>query len=211
MGNVELVLEGTIFWQVVNVPKMIQTTGDPKGDVWFHARSAMIQAVSQVSLEVFMAEFSEIVDKASKADDAFYSERGVRMHALEVTHYACADATTSAVLQDIIQETTNRINRMQKQQSDNEVQRERVAGEIEVENQRTELVKAQCDNDLCAPSSKERQMVSGCLRVHPPSFQFYLRLYLMRMLVYIYIGSSRCSAKPQKGLSTSHRAMRISS
>merc|ERR1719450_991695 len=50
--NVELVLEGTIFWQVVDVPKMIQTTGDPKGDVWFHARSAMIQAVSRVSLEV---------------------------------------------------------------------------------------------------------------------------------------------------------------
>merc|ERR1719503_38385 len=56
--NVELILEGTIFWQVVDVPKMIQTTGDPKGDVWFHARSAMIQAVSRVNLEVFMAEFN---------------------------------------------------------------------------------------------------------------------------------------------------------
>jgi len=145
--NLELVLEGTIFWQVVDVPKMIQTTGDPKGDVWFHARSAMIQAVSRVSLEVFMAEFNEIVNKASKADDGFYSERGVKMHALEVTRYACADGTTSAVLQEIIQETTNRINRMQKQQSDNEVQRERVAGEIEVEKQKTDLVQARCDND----------------------------------------------------------------
>lgn len=145
--NVELVLEGMIFWQVVDVPKMIQTTGDPKGDVWFHARSAMIQAVSRVTLETFMADFNEIVGKASKADDVFYSERGVKMHALEVTHYACADRTTSSVLQEIIQETTNRINRMQKQQSDNEVQRERVAGEIEVEKQRTALVQAQCDND----------------------------------------------------------------
>jgi len=145
--NVELLLEGMIFWQVVDVPKMIQTTGDPKGDVWFHARSAMIQAVSRVTLETFMADFNEIVGKASKADDVFYSERGVKMHALEVTHYACADRTTSSVLQEIIQETTNRINRMQKQQSDNEVQRERVAGEIEVEKQRTALVQAQCDND----------------------------------------------------------------
>merc|ERR1712188_48405 len=74
--NVELLLEGTIFWQVVDVPKMIQTTGDPKGDVWFHARSAMIQAVSRVNLEVFMAEFNKIVNEASKADDVFYSERG---------------------------------------------------------------------------------------------------------------------------------------
>jgi hypothetical protein len=69
------------------------------------------------------------------------------MHALEVTRYACADAKTSAVLQEIIQETTNRINRMQKQQSDNDVQREKMNGEIEVEKQRTALVQAKCDND----------------------------------------------------------------
>merc|ERR1712070_932096 len=68
-------------------------------------------------------------------------------HALEVTRYACADAKTSAVLQEIIQETTNRINRMQKQQSDNDVQRERMVGEIEVEKQKTALVQARCDND----------------------------------------------------------------
>merc|ERR1712054_96757 len=145
--NVELLLEGTIFWQVVDVPKMIQTTGDPKGDVWFHARSYMIQAVSRVTLEVFMAEFNSIVTKALSAEDTFYSDRGVKMHALEVTRYACADSTTSAVLQEIIQETTNRINRMQKQQSDNDVQRERMIGEIEVEKQKTALVQAQCDND----------------------------------------------------------------
>merc|ERR1719389_603016 len=107
----------------------------------------MIQAVSRVTLEDFMAKFNEIVTKAAAVDDSFYTERGVKMHALEVTRYACADASTSVVLQEIIQETTNRINRMQKQQSDNDVQRERMVGEIEVEKQRTALVQAQCDND----------------------------------------------------------------
>jgi hypothetical protein len=153
--NVELLLEGTIFWQVVDAPKMIQTTGDPKGDVWFHARSAMIQAVSRVNLEVFMATFNDIVNKALTADDTFFFDRGVKMHSLEVTRYACADHTTSAVLQEIIQETTNRINRMQKQQSDNEVQREKVAGEIEVEKQKTDLVQAKCDND------RKRAIIDG--------------------------------------------------
>merc|ERR1712070_594337 len=153
--NVELILEGTIFWQVVDVPKMIQTTGDPKGDVWFHARSAMIQAVSRVNLEVFMAEFNDIVNKAFVAEDTFFSDRGIRMHASEVTRYACADSTTSAVLQEIIQETTNRMNRMQKQQSDNEVQREKVVGEIEVEKQKTDLVQAKCDND------RKRAIIDG--------------------------------------------------
>merc|ERR1711988_508556 len=59
--NVELLLEGTVFWQVVDVPKMIQTTGDPKGDVWYHARSALIHAISRVTLEEFMEGVSEIV------------------------------------------------------------------------------------------------------------------------------------------------------
>merc|ERR1711896_45340 len=99
------------------------------------------------NLEVFMAEFNDIVNKAFMAEDTFFSDRGIRMHALEVTRYACADAKTSSVLQEIIQETTNRINRMQKQQSDNDVQREKMSGEIEVEKQKTALVQARCDND----------------------------------------------------------------
>merc|ERR1719401_1778022 len=70
------------------------------------------------------------------------------MHALEVTRYECSDAKTSAVLQEIIQETTNRINRMQKQQSDNDIQREKMSGEIEMEKQRTALVQARSDNEL---------------------------------------------------------------
>merc|ERR1712032_1357080 len=93
-----------------------------------------------------MGEFNEIVTKAAAVDDSFYTERGVKMHALEVTRYACADAATSAVLQEIIQETTNRINRMQKQQSENDVQRERMSGDIEVEKQKSALVQAQAEN-----------------------------------------------------------------
>lgn len=94
-----------------------------------------------------MAEFNDIVKQAASAEDTFYLDRGVKMHSLEVTRYACADGATSAVLQEIIQETTNRINRMQKQQSENDVQREKMSGDIEVEKQKTALVQAQCDND----------------------------------------------------------------
>merc|ERR1712137_866327 len=122
-------------------------TGDPKGDVWYHARSAMIQAISKVTLESFMAQFNSIVSDASHVEDSFYSERGVVLHAMEVTKYQCADERTSAVLQEIIQETTNRINRMQKQQSDNDVLREQMSGEIDVENQKKELIQARGDND----------------------------------------------------------------
>merc|ERR1711959_330032 len=95
----------------------------------------------------FMAEFNAIVKMATQAEDSFYADRGVTLHALEVTRYVCADAATSRVLQEIIQETTNRINNMQKQQSENEVQREKMSGDIEVERQKAALVRAQCDNE----------------------------------------------------------------
>merc|ERR1711896_111372 len=145
--NVALKLEGTIFWQVVDVPTMIMKTGDPKGDVWYHARSALIQAVSRVTLEEFMAKFNTIVMNATSSEDEFYKERGVVVHSLEVTRYECVDKKTSAVLQEIIQETTNRINRMQHQQSENDVLREQLTGEIELEKQRKELIEAKSDND----------------------------------------------------------------
>merc|ERR1719238_119314 len=71
--NVELILEGTIFWQVVDVKKMIQATGDPQGDVWFHCRSSLIAAVSRVPLQSFMTEFNEIVNAAAQTDTDFYT------------------------------------------------------------------------------------------------------------------------------------------
>jgi len=95
--NVELVLEGTIFWAVKDVPRMIERTGDPKGDVWYHARSALIQAVSKVDLLEFMASFNTIA-RAAAADEAFYEERGVKLYSLEVTRYECADGKTASVL-----------------------------------------------------------------------------------------------------------------
>merc|ERR1719440_1100645 len=152
--NVELVLEGTIFWQVVDVQQMIRSTGDPQGDVWFHCRSALIAAVSRVSLETFMIDFNKIVNDAAQTDSDFYSSRGVAVHSLEVTRYECADKTTSGVLQEIIQETTNRINRMQHQQSENEVGREKLAGEIEMEKQRTALISAKAENDRMLASTE---------------------------------------------------------
>merc|ERR1712083_458589 len=145
--NVELLLEGTIFWQVTDVPLMIQATGDPKGDVWYHVRSTLIQAVFRVTLETVMAQFNEIVTKATAEDDALFVERGVVVHNIEVTRFECVDKNTSSVLQEIIRETTNRINRMQHQQSENDVLREQMNGEIELEKQKKDLIQARSDNE----------------------------------------------------------------
>ena len=54
---------------------------------------------------------------------------------------------TASKLQEIIQETTDKINRMQKQSSTNEVETQKMLGEIEVERQRTALIQTKADND----------------------------------------------------------------
>jgi regulator of protease activity HflC (stomatin/prohibitin superfamily) len=139
--NVELVIGVTFFWEVIDIEAMIKKTDDTPGDICSHARSSIIQAVSQVTLERFLAAFNEIVRSAVlRADDNFYSERGVEIRAIEVRSITCKDAATQHILQEIIQETTNRLNRLQKQESENEVSLRRLSGEIEVEQAKGQLL-----------------------------------------------------------------------
>merc|ERR1712137_1064561 len=66
-------------------------------------------------------------------DQPFYDIRGVRIHSLEVTRYKCSEQRTSEVLQQIIEETTNRLNRLSQAESENEVNIFRMQGQIEQE------------------------------------------------------------------------------
>jgi regulator of protease activity HflC (stomatin/prohibitin superfamily) len=146
--NVKLRLDGNIFWRVVNVGKMIETSSDPEGEVWQHARSALIQGVSKTTLSVFMARFNNITMEAfaTQATDGFYAERGVEIISMEVTRYEPVDKKTAEVLQEIIQETTNRINRLQVQESENDVLAAKLAADIQMEKQKTELIETQSQN-----------------------------------------------------------------
>lgn len=146
--NVKLRLDGTIFWKVSSVGKMINTTSDPEGDVWHHSRSALIQAVSKTTLQNFMASFSNISADAYKlqATDGFYDERGVILQSMELTRFDTVDESTSKILQQIIQETINRINRLQVQESSNEVREAAMQADIELEKQRTALIETKSKN-----------------------------------------------------------------
>merc|ERR1711959_785825 len=93
-----------------------------------------------------MADFKSIAQEAHKADDTFYSQRGVHILSLEVTRYQCADSSTAGILEQIIQETTNRMNRMQQQESENEVQLFRIKGDIEEEKATGELLQVRAEN-----------------------------------------------------------------
>ncbi len=151
--NVELVLEGSFFWEVVDLHSMIKFTSDTTGDICNHARSRFIEMVSKVTLQEFMGKFNAIASEVHESDASnFYGQRGVKIHSLEVTGYHCAERSTAAILEQIIQETTNRMNKLQQQESENEVQLQAIRGDIEEEKAMSELIKIQTEN--CEAKSK---------------------------------------------------------
>merc|ERR1711998_793991 len=93
------------------------------------------------TLKEFMDNFNSLATQAHEGDDGFYTQRGVKIHTLEVTAYRCQDESTARILEQIIQETTNRMNRLSQQESDNEIKMFAMAGEIEQETRRAELLK----------------------------------------------------------------------
>lgn len=139
--NVELILKVTFFWRITDVETLIRTTDDASGDVCSHARSRIIQEVSKVEFSNFLEEFNQLIKSSVlNPEDSFYKSRGIEIHSVEVREIACKDQKTQDVLSEIIQETTTRINRIQKQISENEVTMKRIEGEILAEeNERKHL------------------------------------------------------------------------
>lgn len=139
--NVELIVGITFFWQILEMESLVRTTDDPTGDVCSHARSVIIQSISKVTLEQFLAEFNSIVRQAVLGnEDNFYGERGLRIHGVEVRSIGCKDPNTQQILLEIIQETTNRLNMLQKQEGENEVKLKQMQGEIQAEALKGELI-----------------------------------------------------------------------
>jgi len=141
--NVELVLESTIFWEVQDLQKLVLATGNLPGDIYNQARSQFIKQVAKVTLKKFMEDLHAISNAIFNADRPFYDSRGIKIHSLEVTKYKCSEARTSEVLQQIIEETTNRLNRLSQAESENEVNIFRVQGQIEHEKLNGNLLEIQ--------------------------------------------------------------------
>lgn len=94
-----------------------------------------------MTLEQFLAEFNGIVRQAVLGnEDNFYGERGLQIHGVEVRSIACKDPNTQQILLEIIQETTNRLNMLQKQEGENEVKLKQMQGEIQAEALKGELL-----------------------------------------------------------------------
>jgi regulator of protease activity HflC (stomatin/prohibitin superfamily) len=140
VDNVELAIAITFFWRILDVEAMILKSADTPGDVCTHARSVIIQAVANYKLLDFLTSFNEIIVKhILSSNDPFYIERGVELLNVEVMKFSCVDVNTNKVLQEIIQETTERLKALEKQRSNNEVAQAKVEGQIIEEETRAKL------------------------------------------------------------------------
>merc|ERR1711907_289132 len=130
-----------LLWSLENIAFMIRNTDDAPGDICHHARSEIIQAVSKVTLDDFMHGFNELVTETIlESGDTFYEERGSRIHSVEVRSFECLYKKIDRVLQEIIKESTDRINRLQLVASENEVAIEKMKGRIEEEKLKGQLI-----------------------------------------------------------------------
>jgi len=129
--NVELVLEGVIFWELIDLPAMFRHTGDTSGDMVYHMRSQFILHVAKVTLRTFMEQLHTISQSVLDEDVSFYEKRGIKVYSLEVSRYQCANTSTAEILEQIIQETTNRMNRLSQAEGENEVNLFRTQGQVE--------------------------------------------------------------------------------
>jgi len=141
----------------------------------------------------FQSSFNDLTIQAlrSQAADSFYAVRGVEVESLEITRYECADKRTALVLQQIIQETTNRINHLQVQETSSAVQAASLAGEISLERQRTDLMQSRAENiilEAAADGDAEglqkaaaAETFIGGLKSSVPSVEQRLDLYKLHL------------------------------
>merc|ERR1712048_362517 len=147
--------ETTLFWEVVDLSTMVRKTGNLPGDIYNQIRSQFIKHVAKFTLKGFMEELHVISKAIFEEDASFYESRGVKIHSLEITKYTCAEKRTSEVLQQIIEETTNRLNRLSQAESENEVKVFKMHGQIEQEKLNGQLLEIQHEH------SKEEASVTG--------------------------------------------------
>jgi len=132
-----------MFWEVLDLQKLVRATGNLPGDIYNQARSEFIKQVAKTTLKKFMEDLHSISSTIFHSGQAFYESRGIKIHSLEVTRYKCSETRTSEVLQQIIEGTTNRLNRLSQAESENEVNIFLVQGQIEHEKLNGNLLEIQ--------------------------------------------------------------------
>ncbi len=114
-----------------------------------HTRSEILSQVSKYNMKEFMElPNSKLIDSVnSDKDDTFYESRGVNVIRVEVLQKRCKDPEIQKIFKQIIDEKTNRIKNIEKQEADNEIKLRDLTGKINAEKLNGTLLKIKKENE----------------------------------------------------------------
>lgn len=147
--NVKLLIQGTVYWQIVEPRRTFNGTADPEGDVWLRARSALIGVVSSLTWNDFMTAFNRVIENAYQTErlDSFYSDRGIALLGMDLLHYAPTDARTIASLNSLVKANTARILALARQRTKSEIRAMQITANLAMEANKTVFIQAKALND----------------------------------------------------------------
>ena len=114
-----------------------------------HTRSEILSQVSKYNMKEFMELPNNklIASVNSDKDDTFYESRGVNVIRVEVLQKRCKDPEIQKIFKQIIDEKTNRIKNIEKQEAENEIKLRELEGKINAEKLNGTLVKIKKENE----------------------------------------------------------------
>jgi len=146
--NVEIVIDIVFGWQIQDVERMVNKTKNATNDICLIARSEIIEQVAKQPFRKFMQEVNAVVENAVlQADRKVYDERGIVVTSIQVEGFTCKNEETERVLQETVQETTNKMNRVLKQETTNEVIRIEMEGKIREEELKKRVLEIQYEHE----------------------------------------------------------------
>ena len=114
-----------------------------------HTRSEILSQVSKYNMKEFMElPNNRLIDSVnSDKDDSFYDSRGVNVIRVEVLQKRCKDLEIQKIFKQIIDEKTNRIKNIEKQEAENEIKLRDLTGQIDAEKLFGTLLKIKKENE----------------------------------------------------------------
>jgi len=165
--NIEFEVEGTIFWSIEDVRQLVTSTNDPTGDLWHRMRAQVSQAASDYNYAQFLVGLKNMtsVVKDREIGNPFYTMRGLRVHDLQLIEVELKDEELESNIVDAMAlEAIDRINRVEAEVSEAEVEIVRLQGVYNVDAARAENVRAleglQAANALQAEANNQALKVA---------------------------------------------------
>jgi len=145
--NVEINIVVNVYWNIVDLEKMIKTTSDPPEDICNHVKNQILNFASSMSTKEFM-EYSvaEIVKKIYDVDSEFYKSRGVHVSRVQILEKRCASDEIERTYRSIIDQKINSARSYEQQMGTNQTEIARIKGLTLIEKENYALLQQKLAN-----------------------------------------------------------------